>query len=422
MNSEFFKNNREKLYEGLADPSITVLFAGEAPQKSADETYPFVPNRHFYYLTGLAEPKVIVVATKVKGKVTETLFIEKADPLMAKWVGETIKPEEAKRVSGISAIQTLDTFETFLKRELSSKQYTELYLDLENASWESLARPSHQFAQNILKQFPYINIHDIYHTVSQMRLIKSPEEIENIRQAGKITVDGIKHLMSHAKPGMKEYELEAYFNFVLKSQGVTDFAFPTICASGQNGTVLHYADNHSTVEDGSLVLLDLGAQYQYYSGDISFTFPVNGKFSERQKVIYNIVLKALNESTKIIKPGLSFTEFNQFGRDLLAKECQRIGLINDLEDITKYYFHSLGHSLGLDTHDVGDYRRSDYHFEPGFVVTVEPGLYIEEEGIGIRLEDDVLVTEDGYEILTPGLPRTVEEIEAFMAKSSSQVH
>ncbi|RYL95826.1 aminopeptidase P family protein [Sporolactobacillus sp. THM7-4] len=419
MDKSFFIRNRNKLYDTLEDQSLTILFAGEAAHKSADESYPFYPNRNFYYMTGITEPKVVFVATKFGGKVSETLFIQRADPWMARWVGETITPDEAKEVSGVENIELLEKLESFIRSQLDNRVYKHLYADLEAKSWEFPAKPANKFAAEAVTAYPYLSIHNLYPVISDLRVIKSEEEIERIREAGKITADGIKYILANAKPGMKEYEIEAFFNFVLKSRGVTEFAFPTILASGYNGTVLHYSANTGTAEDGSLVLLDLGAQYQYYNGDISYTFPVNGRFTERQKTIYNIVLRCNQEVTKRVKPGIPYTDLNDFTIQFFTEELLKIGLIQKPEELTKYYFHHVSHSLGLDTHDVGSYRTDI--LRPGEVITNEPGLYIPEESIGIRIEDDVLVTNDGYEVLTTGLPRTVEEIESFMAEHNKNI-
>lgn len=218
--------------------------------------------------------------------------------------------------------------------------------------------------------------------------------------------------MKNCKPGMKEYELEAYFDFTLKQSGVTDFAFNTIAASGKNATVLHYVDNNSELKDGELILFDLGAQFNYYNGDISRTFPINGKFTARQKEVYEEVLKVNEEISKMLVVGVTFREINDKANDLIAEACIRLGLIDDKKDFRKYYFHSIGHSLGLDTHDVGE-RWGE--LKEGMVFTVEPGIYIEEEKIGIRIEDDVLITKDGPVVLTKDCIKTVDEIENFMA-------
>lgn len=415
MNHEFYVHNRQNLYEKLDVSSLLILFAGKAPQKSADEAYKFVPNRNFYYLTGIDEPNVIFLAYKSKDKVDEYLFIEKSDPVLEKWVGKSISQEEAIEVSGIKNVQYLDQFEAFLSRTLFATPTNNLYLDLERRELDTEMTKAQQFASRMQANYPFLQMKNAYLDICELRVYKTPEEIAKMKKAIDITHNGLKNLMSNAKAGMKEYELEAYFDFTLKSEGVKHHAFNTIVASGKNGTVLHYENNDATVEDGSLVLLDFGAQYEYYNADISFTFPVNGKFTERQKLFYNIVLRALRETTDLIKPGVPFSKLQEHTKKVLAEECIKVGLISEESEINKYYYHGVSHYLGLDTHDVGNYR--DLILQPGMVFTVEPGLYIEEEGIGIRIEDDVLVTEDGNENLSKDIIRSVEEIEAFMNRN-----
>ncbi|HSP47724.1 MAG TPA: M24B family metallopeptidase, partial [Clostridiaceae bacterium] len=240
------------------------------------------------------------------------------------------------------------------------------------------------------------------------------EEIEKIRKAIEITKNGIYNLMKNAQPGMKEYELEAYYDFVLKSSGVKDFAFDTICASGHNATVLHYVANDAKVLENELVLLDLGAAYEYYSADISRTFPVSGKFTERQKTFYNLVLEAQQAAIDALKPGLPFAEINKIVLRVYAEGLKAIGLIDKDEDVRKYYYHNTSHHLGLNTHDVGS---RDLDLEEGMVITIEPGLYISDENIGIRIEEDVLITKDGCEVLSKDIIKSVEEIEAFLTHS-----
>ncbi|HEY2421856.1 MAG TPA: aminopeptidase P family protein [Neobacillus sp.] len=414
MDKEFYMKNRNRLYEQLEDRSLLILFAGKAPQKSADEAYQFVPNRNFYYLTGIDEPNIIFFALKTNKKVEEYLFIEKSDPILEKWVGKTISVDGAREASGINNVLFIEQFDIQLTRTLFANSLTNVYLDLERRELDQGTTKAQQFASKIQSNYPFLQLKNVYPAICDLRVIKTAGEIEELKKAIAITYEGIKTLMSHAKAGMKEYQLEAYFDFILKSNGVRHYAFPTIAASGKNGTVLHYDKNNATVEDGSLVLLDLGAQYNYYNADISFTFPVNGKFTDKQKTFYNIVLKALQETTEIIKPGLPFAKLNEHAKKILAEECMKVGLIKEESEIGKYYFHGVSHMLGLDTHDVG--RTKDLILQPGMVVTVEPGLYIEEEEIGIRIEDDVLVTEEGHEVLSKDIFRTVEEIEAFMNK------
>jgi len=413
MESYFFERNRSRLKELVPNESLTILFAGKAPQKSADEQYPFTPNRNFYYLSGISEQNVILVLKKSGDKFEETLFIEKADPVMEKWVGKTVSKEEAEHQSGIKDIKYVDSFETFVASQFFTNQALHVCLDLERRGWTGAPSETSQFAKHIREHYPHVTIHNVYPEVTELRVFKTTEEIQKIKEAISITKEGIYNVLKHAKAGMKEYQLEAHFDFTLKSNGVRDFAFKTITASGKNATILHYEHNSAQTNPGELVLLDLGAQKDYYNADISYTFPVDGKFTERQKVLYNIVLKALKETTAIIKPGLAFAELNNHTKKVLAEECRRIGLIQNDNEISNYYYHGVSHFLGLDTHDVGSYK--DRILEPGMVITIEPGLYIEEEAIGIRIEDDILVTEDGFENLSKDIFREVEEIEEFMA-------
>ncbi|KEZ85129.1 peptidase M24 [Clostridium sulfidigenes] len=415
MNKIFFVTNRQKLGDVLSQNSIAIFFAGQAPYKSADETYPFTPNRNFYYLTGIDEEKVIMVMININGKVSEMLFIQENDPVMAKWVGETISEDRAKEVSGIEDIKFLKDFESIIASYFDRFSIDNVYLDLERQEFNIPQTSSQNFAVDIMKRYPYVRVKNVYHDIALLRTIKREEEIELIKKAIDITYDGIKEIWSNAKPGMKEYEIEAYFNYILKKNGVKDFAFPTIAATGKNATILHYVDNNTKTEDGELMLLDLGAQYKYYNGDISRTFPINGKFSERQKEVYNIVLEANETVMKAVKPGITTGELQDITKRVLAQGCKRIGLIKEDSELNKYYYHGVAHPLGLDTHDVGP---RNIELKPGMIITDEPGLYIEEEGIGVRIEDDILVTEDGYVNLSAHIIKSIEDIEMFMSKNN----
>ncbi|WP_085522190.1 aminopeptidase P family protein [Tuberibacillus sp. Marseille-P3662] len=403
MDSNFFQNNRRRLMDRLPDDSITIMFAGQAPTKTGDQAYHFTPNRNFYYLTGIDEENIILLMTKANGTTKEYVFVEKPDPVMARWIGESMTEDEAANASGIETTAYLEDFKKYLQRFLMAHPYKQVNLDLEKRDWDAPDTPAHVFAKDLQSRYPFVQVNNIYHDICELRVFKTPEEIEQIKEASRITIEGIHHLMNNTKPGMTENQAEAYFDFTLKSNGVNDHAFNTICASGKNATVLHYEDNNDVIEDGDLVLLDLGAQWGYYSSDISHTFPANGTFTDRQKAVYDIVLDVLRRTNEKVKPGISIRELNDFAKQELANGCQNLGIIDDPEDISDYYFHSIGHLLGLDTHDVG--TSATRPLEPGMVVTIEPGLYIEEESIGVRIEDDILVTEDGYENLTKDLKR-----------------
>ncbi|MFZ5352154.1 MAG: aminopeptidase P family protein [Bacillota bacterium] len=413
MNKDFFVEKRRQVSESMMDNSILVMFSGNAPHKSADSMYHYTPNRSFYYLTGLDKPNFILLVSKLNGEVKETLFIEKGDPVMEKWEGKRMNTEEAGCISGIKDISYTGDFVSGLNLLLNRSSFKNAYLNLEQLKWDMQTDASHKFAKELSEKHPYLEIRNIYHVLSEMRIIKSAEEIEEIKKAIDITDKGIASMMRNVRPGMYEYQLQAYFDFELRSAGVMEHAFPSIIASGINGATLHYEDNNCLIEDNSLILADLGAQYGYYCADITRTFPSNGKFTDRQKQVYNIVLRALEETTKAIKPGVPFVELNKITKRVLAEGCKEIGLIKEDSELSRYYYHGVSHYLGLDTHDVGS---RDAVLAPGMVLTVEPGLYIEEEKIGIRIEDDILVTETGSENLSKQIIKTVEEIEAFMSR------
>ena len=417
MNKEFFKKNREKLMEKIEDNSVIVLFAGNAPKKSGDENYPFTPNRNFYYFTGINEEGPILMLSKIKGIVNERLFIKEIDEERERWVGKSIRSNEAEEISGVKYIDYLGSFYDYLNRVFSETEEINLYLDMERDSFQDLQGISESFSEEVKKRYPFVRIKNIFPKIIPLRMVKSKEEIEEMKKAIEITIKGVESLMKNAKVGMKEYQLEAYYEFVCRSSGIKDYAFKTIAASGKNATILHYVDNNSEIKDGDLILFDLGAQHNYYNADITRTFPVNGVFSERQKEVYNAVLRVNERVIKTIKPGLEYKELNKMATEWIAEECIKLGLIKNKEEVSKYYWHSIGHSLGLDTHDISNKDRNTI-FKEGMVWTVEPGIYIEEESIGIRIEDDVLITSDGVQVLTKDMIKTVEDIEEFMKKTN----
>ena len=405
-----YKINRNNLLDKIKDNSIVILFAGKAIQKTGDQNYPFTPNRNFYYLTGIKEEEHILVMSKINGVKSSKLYIKDINLELEKWNGKTIRKEEAIEISAVDEVKFKSQFDSDINGMITMKEEINLYLDLERLGLNSNEKISHKFANEIVIKYPQVRVNNIYSKIGELRLRKSEEEVEKIKKAIEITKSGIERLMTEARVGMKEYELEAYFDFNCKLKGVTDLAFTTIAAAGKNATTLHYIDNNAELKDNDLILFDLGAEYNCYNADISRTFPVNGKFTVRQKEVYNSVLKVNEEIIKSIKPGIRYKDINEKATDLIADECIKLGLIEDKKDVKKYYYHSIGHSLGMDTHDIETPHR-DITFEPGVVFTVEPGIYIEEEGIGIRIEDDILVTEDGAINLSSDIIKTVDEIE-----------
>lgn len=416
MTEGFFIHNRKKLAARLEEGAVAVLFAGKAPLKRGDEYYPFSPDRNFYYVTGVERESCVFLMAKVAGGLQETLFIPRDNGILAKWVGANMTAEEAEEISGMTDIRPIDAFAGDFAQLVFRNNITKLYLDLEHREWEDVLTPALRFAKEVREKYPAMALVDLYPIFGDLRLIKEPYELEKMRKAMDITRLGVEAMMANARPGMMEYEIEAHFDFTLMQHGAREKAFQTIAAAGKRGTILHYTKNNGKTEDGDLLLVDCGAQVDWYNGDISRTFPVNGKFTERQKLVYNIVLEGQQKVIDAIRPGLPFARLNEILKEHYLEALQNIGLAETMADVAKYYYHGVSHYLGAETHDIGRY--TERVLQPGMVLTVEPGLYIEEWGIGIRIEDDALVTEDGCEIMTKDMIKTVEEIEAFMAKGT----
>lgn len=414
MKKDFVINNRKKVFEKMLDNSVLVLFNGRAPYKRGDERYLFSPDRNFYYVTGIDRENEIIMFVKTPAVKNVTLYIERDNGYLAKWVGANITPEEAEAESGIADISYTDKFLEDVAETVFKNNIIHVYADLEDRDWNAAETEGLRFAYEFRKKYPAVELMDAYQFFADLRMIKEPYELDLMRRAVKITTDGLEEMMRNARAGMYEYELEAYFDFVLTKNGVRDKAFKTIVASGKRGTILHYSENKAVAEDGDLVLVDCGAQFDWYNGDITRTFPVNGRFTPLQKQIYDIVLAGQLKVIDTIKPGIRFSRLNEVLREHYYEELKKIGLVKKPEDVSKYYYHGVSHYLGAETHDIGRY--GDRILEPGMVLTVEPGLYIEEYSIGIRIEDDALVTQSGCELLSEGFMKTTEEIERFMGK------
>ena len=411
MKREIVINRRQEAFKEHVSGSITVLFAGDLVKRSADSTYPFIVNRNFYYLTQCDEDGLIYVQLRNALGNKEILFIKDHNPVLEKWVGKSLTKDEAIHKSGVFMIQPLSQFESFFARTLSRNDIQTLYIDSERDQLTHRNSEAEHFVHRIQRLYPGLHILNINQKLNKMRTIKSDAEVELIKEAIDVTRLGIEALVSKLKPGRFEYQAVADFKYELNLKDC-DVSFDTIAASGKDATVLHYVSNHKEMKDGDLLLLDCGAAFKHYCGDISRTFPVNGKFTDRQREAYEIVLEAQNEVIKAIKPGVTLIQLNEVVRNVYKERCVQAKMIDAPEHVDEVYYHSVSHSLGLDTHDVGMFEGAV--LEPGMVITVEPGLYLEHEGIGIRIEDDVLVTETGCENLSSSILKTVEEIEAFM--------
>lgn len=411
-----YKKRRQNLLTLVPDRSIIFVHSGDLMKKTADQFYPFLTNRNFLYLTGINEENAVLCIIKgIHGASLEILFKEQTDPVRKLWDGAKIDFSVAKDISKVDEVRNVKTIEQYLKLITSSQrsavfgQLKNLYLDFES---DYTTSPSYRFYEFIKKEIPYLSVENIHSQIAQLRMIKDEKEIECLKKAVDITAKGLENIRKHLRSGVYEFDMEAEYNYILKKNNVIT-SFDTIAGSGKNSTTLHYVKNEDLIPANSLCVFDLGVYYEGYASDITRTYPVEGKFTERQKTIYNIVLKAQQKAMSILKPGVTWQEYNKAARDVLIEEAKKIGLIKTDDEINKYYYHSVGHFLGLDVHDVGDYSKP---MEKGMYITTEPGLYIAEEEIGVRIEDDVLITENGYICLSDNIPRTVEEIEAQFQK------
>ncbi|MCR4854649.1 MAG: aminopeptidase P N-terminal domain-containing protein [Erysipelotrichaceae bacterium] len=407
-----YSERRHRVMDSMEGNGALLLFSGRAVMRSEDESYPFSVNRNFYYLSGLDKEDMALLIYKMDGIVKEILFILPYDETLARWVGGRMLAEDAAKICGITDVrdrEELDqTVASLLNRTRRDADFA-FYFDLWHYTMDQEISMATDYARKISERYPHVQIRDIYPVLTDMRLVKDEEEIAHIRKAIHTTDLGIRQMMKTIRPGLNEMTMEGVFSFVLSQSLCRDHAFPTIAASGERATILHYMDNNNAMKEGELFLCDLGATDAYYCADISRTFPVSGGFSERQKEIYEIVLHAQKIVEEHAKAGIRMRELNQMVIDYYREELPKHGLN---EDVSEYYFHSVSHHLGLDTHDVDGGLGAV--LKAGNVITNEPGLYIADEGIGIRIEDDLLIKEEGCEVLSSHILKSVDAIEAFM--------
>jgi len=410
-----YEERRKNYLSRLDKESVTLLFSGEAKHKTNDQFYPFTVNRNFYYLTGIDEPNVVLMMIKKEEETLTKLYIRETTEFVRQWLGAYISKEEASELSNVP--QKHIHFISDLKEHLKSMmQYGRarllttpqvLYLDLYQPSLTLKPIGEEDFA-DVIETYKQLKVKDANKHLSYLRMFKDEEEIKEMRNAIKRTQHGLEQILLNLKEANNEQDLASLFLRETTMQGSKDLAFSTISASGKNATILHYEHNNQPIKKDGLILFDLGASSNNYSSDISRTYPATGTFSKRQKELYNIVLDVEKKTIEQATVGTSWVELNKFAKDLLAKHCMDIGLIKEESEISKYYYHSIGHFLGLDTHDVGHYS---LNLQPGMVITIEPGLYIAEEEIGIRIEDDILITEEGPVNLSKDIIKEVKDIE-----------
>ena len=414
MKASFYSQNRKTLYASLENSSIALVFAGIAPWKTGDEFYPFFPERNFVYLTGLSrasEGFVLMAEKDAYGTIVETLYILPPDLLEERWKGRRVKPTQATEISGIINIRYLADFDQDFHRAAAKALH--LYLDLGKQVMNAQDTEAYHFAHKCRDQYPNLPIHSLRQQLKVQRTIKAPCEIEALRIAEDITREGILAMMKAGKPGITEYQLKAEFDYVLAQHGVLAPGFPSIISAGENNFCIHYYSYTGVAKDGDMVLNDVGATWDGMIADISRTWPVNGHFNERQRALYTCIYNTSNYMFSIIKPGMRMGDVDLTARRFNTEQLKELGLLESFEEIGKYMWHGGSHHIGLDVHDVVDYH-PDLIIQPGMVFCVDIGVYVEEWGIGFRLEDDCLVTEDGCENLSHHIPRSIEEIEAVL--------
>ena len=411
MDAEFHSGNRRRLYDSLPSDTILLLFSGRAVRKTADENYPFYADRNFLYLTGIEQEDSVLLAVKTGDAVEETLYLLPPDPLAERWTGSRLKEEEAIRRSGVKTIAFRPQLKTALFNLLRSGRYVHAALDCYKNAPEDRDSEGMRMARRLAKHHPFLDVIDVSRRVRQLRTIKQPCEIAAIRQAVTITRDGILAMMRASKPGMYEYQYKAEFDYALAQRGCLSPAFPSIVSAGDNNFCIHYYDYTGQAKDGDMVLNDVGAQYDHLFNDVSRGWPCNGVFSEKQRLLYTCAYNTSQHMFSIIRPGMKMADVDRLAREYNYEQLKAIGLCQSYDDIGKYMWHGGAHHVGWDTHDLVEAEI----IQPNMVFCVDIGIYCQEWGIGFRLEDNCLVTEDGCENLTASIPRTIEEIEAFMA-------
>ena len=417
MTNEIFARRRQKVVDTLKDQSALFLFSGDVKQRSLDGDYPFCVNRNFFYLTGLDEPGYVLQVSKLAGQVTQTLYLPRPDPYQELYFGRMPTAEEMVENTGLDRAVYLDKMEWELNRLFARNYFEHLYMDFHKRELNTVAYPENDLAARIMQAHPYLQPHNIARTIDNLRRFKDEGEIAQIKEAIRITGLGIESILRHMGPGINERQLQAYFEFELKYHGAMGNAFDPIIAAGANTVNLHYGRNNQDLKDGDLLLLDLGGEVGYYSADISRTFPVNGVFDSRQRYYYEAVLAANQAVIDALRPGLPVDDTLEIARDTLFAYCVQDGLTKERKDMEKLLPPGVSHYLGLDTHDVGDRDL----LEPGMVVTVEPGIYLRDSGLGIRIEDDVLITETGHELLSPQILKTPGSIEDFIKQHKERM-
>lgn len=418
-----FENNRKRFIAKMSSNSLAILTSNDVMPNNADDVMGFAQNNDLFYLSGIEQDETILLlySDAFKEENREILFVKEVNEHTLIWEGDFLTKEQVTAISGIRNVKWIHEFEKTV--QLFAFESDAIYLGhnehIKRVTSEMNTRQD-RMIQWCKEKYPLHQYERVAKITRDLRPIKSEEEVALIRQAIAISVKGFMGLLNAVKPNIKEYELEAELAYEYIKNGGTRHAFKPIVASGKNACALHYNTNDAVCKDGEMILLDFGVCYANYNSDTTRCLPVNGKFSPRQRAVYESVLHCLKEGSKLLKPGVLSKEYELKMAKLVETELIKLGLIT-LEEIAnqdtgnpaykKYFMHGTAHHLGLDVHDVGLYSRP---FEKGMVLTCEPGIYIREEGIGCRLENDYLLTEHGNINLSEAMPIEIEEIEQLI--------
>lgn len=414
MNATDYLSNRQRFYKSLAPGDLLAVFSGTELRKTNDEYYPFFAARNFVYLTGLQCKEAALLAWRDSaGQVRERLYLLPPDPMAERWTGVRVKPQEAEAVSGVMDIRFNTAFETDLRAMLSGGNYGRIFLDLFRLAAGDPDAPAHRLSRYLQRDFPFVKIENADAVLRQLRLIKQPSEIAALRQAEKITEAGILAMMRASRPGKYEYQYKADFDYALGQFGPQGPGFPSIISAGKNNFCIHYYSYTGQAQDGDMVLNDVGAQYDNLITDVSRGFPCNGRFSEKQRILYECVLATSNHMFSIIRPGMAMADVDATIRAYNAQLLVDAGVLKSVDEVGKLMWHGGAHHIGYDVHDV--VARPEI-IAPNMAFCVDIGVYHEDWGIGFRLEDNCLVTETGCENLSAAIPRTMEDIEAAMRR------
>ncbi len=423
IDSNLYIANRKKFTERMTANSLAVFNSNDIFPISADSTMPFQQHRDILYLSGVDQEESILVLFPNASNPAhrEVLFLKETSDLIAVWEGEKLTKETAFLTSGIKTVYWLQQFPTIFKQMMAEAQGMYLNTNEHLRANTEVETREDRFIKQVKQDYPAHQVHKSAPIMHKIRSIKEAVELELMQRACKITEAGVRRLLAFIKPGVWEYEIEAELAHEFLRNRSKGFAYTPIVASGKNACVLHYIENNQQCQDGDVILLDVGAEYANYSSDLTRCLPVNGRFTARQKAVYNAVLHVKNEAQKLLVPGTIMAEYHKQVGSLMEEQLVGLGLIS-MDDIKtqnpdwpaykKYFMHGTSHFLGLDTHDVGIWHEP---ISAGMVFTCEPGIYIPEEGLGIRLEDDLVVQSSGAPFNLMGdIPIEAEAIEDLM--------